>query len=182
MFLIQLHHLWHQSNLSNLPSLATSDPCHLCHAVTCLLCFTSVVLLFHLIPLMCFHKRPLICVMCVEILQRLNINECENSKYLSFFSRLPLWSAPLQMLARQCERYQGEELFCRQQTLVELGRVQERWLNMSLQLFRRHSSPEGEPPANEPVLRELVKLLPELLKQLDTQATGETGERQQRRQ
>ncbi|KAF0041949.1 hypothetical protein F2P81_005481 [Scophthalmus maximus] len=96
----------------------------------------------------------------------------ENVTLEKIHADLKQWS---NMLARQCERYQGEELFCRQQTLVELGRVQERWLNMSLQLFRRHSSPEGEPPANEPVLRELVKLLPELLKQLDTQATGETG-------
>uniref|UniRef100_A0A3B4WDQ0 Axonemal dynein light chain domain containing 1 n=1 Tax=Seriola lalandi dorsalis TaxID=1841481 RepID=A0A3B4WDQ0_SERLL len=82
----------------------------------------------------------------------------------------PLCSVSLQMLALQCERYQGEKLFCCQQTLSELGRVQERWLDKSLQLFRRHSSPDGETPGSQ-----LGRVLSELLKQLDTQVSGESG-------
>lgn len=80
------------------------------------------------------------------------------------------------MLALMCECYQGEKLLCCQQTLGELDRVQKRWLNMSLQLFRRHPSPDGEPPGCQRALGELDRVLSELLKQLDTQVSGESGE------
>lgn len=83
------------------------------------------------------------------------------------------------MLTELSEHYEGEELFCRQQTLEELGQVQERWLNMSLQLLGRHRGPNGEAPESEQVQKDLVRVLSELLKQLDTQASGENGEEQQ---
>lgn len=85
-------------------------------------------------------------------------------------------SAPLQTLALQCECYQGEKLLSCQQTLGELGSVQEKWLHMSLELFRRHPSPDGEPPGGQQALRELDGVLSELLKQLDSRVTGENGE------
>lgn len=75
------------------------------------------------------------------------------------------------MLTLQCERYQGETLFSRQQTLGDLRLIQERWLNKSHQLFRRHSSPDSEPPESQ-----LGSVLSELLKQLDTRVSGESGE------
>uniref|UniRef100_A0A3Q3K7E7 Uncharacterized protein n=1 Tax=Monopterus albus TaxID=43700 RepID=A0A3Q3K7E7_MONAL len=81
----------------------------------------------------------------------------------------------LQMLALQCERYQGEKVLGFQQTLSELGHVQERWLNMSLQMFSRHPSPDGEPSKGQQALGELDRVLPELLKQLDMQVSGESG-------
>ncbi|XP_060934182.1 axonemal dynein light chain domain-containing protein 1 [Limanda limanda] len=104
-------------------------------------------------------------------------NQCPDPKYENVTLEnihvdLKQWST---ILAQQCERYQGEELFGCQQTLGELGCVQERWLNMSAQLLRRHSSPDGEPPVGEAARSELVRVLPELLKRLDTQASGETG-------
>ncbi|XP_062251619.1 axonemal dynein light chain domain-containing protein 1 [Platichthys flesus] len=104
-------------------------------------------------------------------------NQCPHPKYENvtlekIHADLNQWST---ILAQQCERYQGEELFGCQQTLGQLGCVQERWLNMSAQLLRRHSSPDGEPPVGEAALSELVRVLPELLKRLDTQASGETG-------
>ncbi|XP_018550856.1 axonemal dynein light chain domain-containing protein 1 isoform X2 [Lates calcarifer] len=79
------------------------------------------------------------------------------------------------MLALHCERYQGEKLFCCQQTLGELGRIQERWLNLSLQLFRRHTSPDDESSGSQQVPAELGRVLSEILKQLDTQVSGENG-------
>ncbi|XP_023125674.2 axonemal dynein light chain domain-containing protein 1 [Amphiprion ocellaris] len=79
------------------------------------------------------------------------------------------------MLALQCEHYQGEKQLCCQQTLGELCSLQEKWVNMSLQLFRRHTSPDGEPPGGQQDLRELDKVLSELLKQLETQVSGENG-------
>uniref|UniRef100_A0A3B4U6A9 Axonemal dynein light chain domain containing 1 n=1 Tax=Seriola dumerili TaxID=41447 RepID=A0A3B4U6A9_SERDU len=93
--------------------------------------------------------------------------KCEKISLEKIHADLTQWS---NMLALQCERYQGEKLFCCQQTLGELGRVQERWLDKSLQLFRRHSSPDGETPGSQ-----LGRVLSEVLKQLDTQVSGESG-------
>uniref|UniRef100_A0A671Y7A3 Axonemal dynein light chain domain containing 1 n=1 Tax=Sparus aurata TaxID=8175 RepID=A0A671Y7A3_SPAAU len=81
----------------------------------------------------------------------------------------------LNTLALQSELYEGEKLLCCKQTLSEIGCIQERWLDMSLQLFRRHPAPNGETPGSQQVLRELDRVLPELLKQLDTQVSGESG-------
>ncbi|XP_059197709.1 axonemal dynein light chain domain-containing protein 1 isoform X2 [Centropristis striata] len=104
-------------------------------------------------------------------------NKCPDPKYEKaslekIHDDLKQWS---NMLAVMCDRYQGEKLLCCQQTLDELGHVLERWLNMSLELFRRHPSPDGEPREGQQALRDLDKVLSELLKQLDTQVSGESG-------
>ncbi|KAG7513581.1 hypothetical protein JOB18_011935 [Solea senegalensis] len=104
-------------------------------------------------------------------------NKCPESNYEkttmeNIHADLKQWS---NVLTQQCEHYEGEKLFCCQQTLGELGRVQERWLNKSLQLLRRHCSPDGEPPESERVQKELVGVLSDLLKQLDTRVSGESG-------
>ncbi|XP_034534055.1 axonemal dynein light chain domain-containing protein 1 isoform X2 [Notolabrus celidotus] len=96
----------------------------------------------------------------------------EKSSMEKILTDIKKWSYMLTLL---CECYQGEKLLCSQQTLNQLTSVQERWLNMSLELFRRHPSPDGEAPEGQQALRELDKDLSELLKQLDTQVTGETG-------
>ncbi|XP_042271697.1 axonemal dynein light chain domain-containing protein 1 isoform X2 [Thunnus maccoyii] len=104
-------------------------------------------------------------------------NKCTDPKYEKasvegIHADLKQWS---EMLALQCEHYQGEELLCCQQTLGELGHVQERWLDMSLQLFRRHLGPDGEPPGGQQVLMELARVISEHHKQLDSQVSGENG-------
>uniref|UniRef100_A0A8C9YG51 Axonemal dynein light chain domain containing 1 n=1 Tax=Sander lucioperca TaxID=283035 RepID=A0A8C9YG51_SANLU len=104
-------------------------------------------------------------------------NKCPNPKYEkasleNIHADLKQWSNTLALL---CDRYQGEKLLFCQQTLNELGRVQERWLNMSLELFRRHPFPDGEPREGQQALRALDRVLSDLLKQLDTQITGENG-------
>lgn len=81
----------------------------------------------------------------------------------------------LQMLALQCEHYEGEKLLCCQQKLNELERIQKRWLNASLQLFRRHPCPDGKPPGGQRDLGELDKVLSGLLERLDAQVSGENG-------
>ncbi|XP_034737078.1 axonemal dynein light chain domain-containing protein 1 isoform X2 [Etheostoma cragini] len=103
-------------------------------------------------------------------------NKSPNPKYEKaslekIHADLKQWSNTLALL---CDRYQGEKMLFCQQTLNELGRVQERWLNMSLQLFRRHPY-YGEPREGQQSLRELDRVLSDLLKQLDTQITGENG-------
>ncbi|XP_074524433.1 axonemal dynein light chain domain-containing protein 1 isoform X3 [Halichoeres trimaculatus] len=104
-------------------------------------------------------------------------NKCPIPKYEKaslekLHADVKIWSNMLTLL---CECYQGEKLLCSQQTLNKLTLVQERWVNMSLELYRRHPSPDGEAPAGQQAQRELDKDLTELLKQLDAQVTGETG-------
>ncbi|KAG8003143.1 Axonemal dynein light chain domain-containing protein 1 [Nibea albiflora] len=104
-------------------------------------------------------------------------NKCPDPKYEKaslekIDANLKQWS---DTLALQCDHYQGEKLLSCQQTLGELGRFQERWVNMSLQLFRRHPSRDGEPPGGQQTLGELDRVLSELLKQLDAQINGESG-------
>ncbi|KAM6938636.1 axonemal dynein light chain domain-containing protein 1 [Lycodopsis pacificus] len=96
----------------------------------------------------------------------------EEASLEKFHADLKDWS---NTLALQCDSYQGEKLLCSQQTLIELGRVQERRRNMSLELFRRHASPDGEPREGQWALSELDKVQSELLKQLDTQVSGDSG-------
>uniref|UniRef100_A0A3Q4I6P4 Axonemal dynein light chain domain containing 1 n=1 Tax=Neolamprologus brichardi TaxID=32507 RepID=A0A3Q4I6P4_NEOBR len=74
-----------------------------------------------------------------------------------------------------CEHYQGEKQLNCQQTLGELGDIQERWLNMSLQLFSRHPSADGGPPEGQHAQTELDNELCELLRELDVQVNGDNG-------
>lgn len=80
-----------------------------------------------------------------------------------------------QMLALHCERYQGDKLLRCQETLAELDRVQKRTLSLSLQLLKRHPSPDGELPGGQRALSELDGVLSELLKELDSRVSGENG-------
>lgn len=86
---------------------------------------------------------------------------------------LTVYLVYVQMLSLQCEHYQGEKLLSSQQSLGDLSLIQERWLDKSRQLLRRHSSPDAEPPKIQ-----LGSVLSELLKKLDTRVSGESGEDQ----
>ncbi|KAK5599519.1 hypothetical protein CRENBAI_019959 [Crenichthys baileyi] len=85
---------------------------------------------------------------------------------------LKQWS---HMLALQCEEYQGEKQLLLQHKLNELHCVLEKWLDMSLQLYERHTSPEAESAEGPQTIRELDRVLSELLKQFDIQVSGENG-------
>ncbi|XP_040040823.2 axonemal dynein light chain domain-containing protein 1 isoform X2 [Gasterosteus aculeatus] len=104
-------------------------------------------------------------------------NNCSESKHGNAslekcHSDLKDWS---NTLALQCDSCQGEKLLLCHPTLGKLDCVQERCLNMSLELFRRHASPDGTPRRGQQDLRELDVVLSELLKQLETQVTGYSG-------
>ncbi|KAM4575544.1 axonemal dynein light chain domain-containing protein 1 [Fundulus diaphanus] len=85
---------------------------------------------------------------------------------------LKQWS---HMLALQCEEYQGEKQFLFQQKLNELRNVLEKWLDMSLQLFERHTPADAESVHGLQTIREMDRVLSELLKQFDIQVSGESG-------
>ncbi|XP_066503388.1 axonemal dynein light chain domain-containing protein 1 isoform X2 [Hoplias malabaricus] len=88
------------------------------------------------------------------------------------FEDLKQWSMELTM---QCERYGGEDLFSGQETLNTLTKLQESWVELCLQLFRRHPAPDGEPPQGQVAMRELSRTVTKLHKQLDTRINGESG-------
>uniref|UniRef100_A0A3Q4HZK6 Axonemal dynein light chain domain containing 1 n=1 Tax=Neolamprologus brichardi TaxID=32507 RepID=A0A3Q4HZK6_NEOBR len=87
---------------------------------------------------------------------------------------LQQWSN-VRLVSLLCEHYQGEKQLNCQQTLGELGDIQERWLNMSLQLFSRHPSADGGPPEGQHAQTELDNELCELLRELDVQVNGDNG-------
>ncbi|XP_062869350.1 LOW QUALITY PROTEIN: axonemal dynein light chain domain-containing protein 1 [Trichomycterus rosablanca] len=88
------------------------------------------------------------------------------------FNDLKQWS---KVLTVQCERYGGEDLLSGQETLKTLVQLQESWEELFLQLFRRHSGPDGEPPQGQAAMRELCHTVTELHKQLGTRINGESG-------
>uniref|UniRef100_A0A3Q2FXB3 Axonemal dynein light chain domain containing 1 n=1 Tax=Cyprinodon variegatus TaxID=28743 RepID=A0A3Q2FXB3_CYPVA len=83
----------------------------------------------------------------------------------------------LQMLSLQCEEYQGEKQLLLQQKLNELRSVQKKWLDVSLQLFKRHTYSDAESAESPQTIRALDRVLIELLKQFELNLSGENGER-----
>uniref|UniRef100_A0A3P9HLT5 Axonemal dynein light chain domain containing 1 n=1 Tax=Oryzias latipes TaxID=8090 RepID=A0A3P9HLT5_ORYLA len=84
-----------------------------------------------------------------------------------------LVSVPI--LALLSEYYQGEKPVSCQQTLGNLGVVQEKWLNLCLQLFERHPR-LYEAPEGQEAVKKLEWVLPELIKQLGLKISGDSGE------
>lgn len=80
-----------------------------------------------------------------------------------------------QILALLSEYYQGEKPVSCQQTLGNLGVVQEKWLNLCLQLFERHPR-LYEAPEGQEAVRKLEWVLPEIIKQLGLKISGDSGE------
>lgn len=79
---------------------------------------------------------------------------------------------------QQCERYGGEDLVSGQETLEMLINLQESWIDVCLQLFRRHPGLDGVPPKGQEAMRELAKTITELQNQLGIRINGESGENQ----
>lgn len=82
----------------------------------------------------------------------------------------------LQMLTNQCERYGGEELLTGQETINSLMQLQETWVEVGLQVFRRHPAPDGEPPKGQEAMKSLSLSVSELHQQMGTRINGESGE------
>ncbi|XP_051549313.1 axonemal dynein light chain domain-containing protein 1 [Myxocyprinus asiaticus] len=85
---------------------------------------------------------------------------------------LKKWST---VLMEQCEHYGGEDLVSAQKTLEMLTDLQESWIEVCLQLFRRHPTSDGGPPRGQESMRELAKSITELHKQLGIRINGENG-------
>ncbi|XP_036442612.1 axonemal dynein light chain domain-containing protein 1 [Colossoma macropomum] len=100
----------------------------------------------------------------------------EKTSEEELFRDLKQWST---MLTMECERYGGEDLLSGQETLNTLIQLQEEWVEVCLQLFRRHPAPDGEPPQGQAAMRELSGAVTELHKQLGTRINGESGIHQQ---
>lgn len=77
----------------------------------------------------------------------------------------------------QCERYGGEDLLSGQESLRTLGQLQDSWVEVCMQLFRRHPALDGEAPKCQVAMRELSHAITELHTQLGTRINGESGKR-----
>ncbi|XP_078802014.1 axonemal dynein light chain domain-containing protein 1 isoform X2 [Oryzias latipes] len=99
-----------------------------------------------------------------------DLNHKENSVE-EIHTDLKRWS---QILALLSEYYQGEKPVSCQQTLGNLGVVQEKWLNLCLQLFERHPR-LYEAPEGQEAVRKLEWVLPEIIKQLGLKISGDSG-------
>ncbi|XP_076880721.1 axonemal dynein light chain domain-containing protein 1 [Brachyhypopomus gauderio] len=85
---------------------------------------------------------------------------------------LKQWSMSL---TTQCERYGGDDLLSGQEIVNTLTQLQEAWVEVFLQIFRRHPDLDGEPPEGQEVMRELSHGVTELHMQLGTRLSGESG-------
>ncbi|KAJ8278742.1 hypothetical protein COCON_G00058080 [Conger conger] len=95
----------------------------------------------------------------------------EESQDKLFFD-LKQWSL---LLTAQCEHYGGEDLLSCQETLGLLSRLQDDWVEVGFQLFRRHLGPDREAPKGQATMRELGRAVSDLHKQLETRVIGESG-------
>ncbi|KAG1945757.1 axonemal dynein light chain domain-containing protein 1 isoform X2 [Pimephales promelas] len=95
-----------------------------------------------------------------------------NMKFDELSEDLKQWS---KALMQQCERYGGEDLVSGQETLEILTNLQESWVEVCLQLFRRHPGLDGAPPKGQEAMRELAKTITELQNQLGIRINGESG-------
>lgn len=77
----------------------------------------------------------------------------------------------------QCERYGGEDLLSGQETLHRLEQLQDSWVELCMQLHRRHPALDGEPPKSQAAMRELSHAITELHTQLGIRISGESGKR-----
>lgn len=82
----------------------------------------------------------------------------------------------LQMLTTQCERYGGEELLSGQETIQSLMQLQETWVEVGLQVFRRHPAPDREAPKSQEAMKTLGLSVSELHQQMAIRVNGESGE------
>ncbi|KAG7327535.1 hypothetical protein KOW79_009141 [Hemibagrus wyckioides] len=89
---------------------------------------------------------------------------------------LKQWSMVLSM---QCERYGGADLLSGQETLHTLGQLQDSWVEVCMQLFRRHPVLDRETPKGQVAMKELSHAITELHTQLGIRINGESGIQQQ---
>ncbi|KAK2869098.1 hypothetical protein Q7C36_000969 [Tachysurus vachellii] len=89
---------------------------------------------------------------------------------------LKQWSMVLSML---CERYGGADLLSGQETIQTLEQLQDSWVEVCMQLFRRHPALDKEAPNGQAAMRELSHAITELYTQLGILIDGESGIHQQ---
>ncbi|XP_060796644.1 axonemal dynein light chain domain-containing protein 1, partial [Neoarius graeffei] len=88
------------------------------------------------------------------------------------FNDLKQWSM---VLIVQCERCGGEGLLSNKETLHTLGQLHNLWVEVCMQLFRRHPSLDRETPKGQAAMTELSHAITELHTQLDIRINGESG-------
>uniref|UniRef100_A0A3P9KXX1 Axonemal dynein light chain domain containing 1 n=1 Tax=Oryzias latipes TaxID=8090 RepID=A0A3P9KXX1_ORYLA len=127
--------------------------------------------LTHVVSQLKTTERGYLILISLDCIRCSDLKHKENSVE-EIHTDLKQWS---QILALLSEYYQGEKPVSCQQTLGNLGVVQEKWLNLCLQLFERHPR-LYEAPEGQEAVRKLEWVLPELIKQLGLKISGDSGE------
>uniref|UniRef100_A0A8C6SMB3 Axonemal dynein light chain domain containing 1 n=1 Tax=Neogobius melanostomus TaxID=47308 RepID=A0A8C6SMB3_9GOBI len=94
--------------------------------------------------------------------------------FLSFCTLRHFFTSQVLGGLREC--FQGEEVLAHKEALESLVTVRDKWVDLGLQLLRRHSSPENAPSQHYQNLTELQILFSELNELLNDHITGENGQ------
>ncbi|XP_047375946.1 axonemal dynein light chain domain-containing protein 1 [Sciurus carolinensis] len=79
------------------------------------------------------------------------------------------------MLAEQKEKYSGDFLLSKHDTLKIIKHLQENWVNIGFGIFSRHKNMEGKMPPERQDMEEIVKRIGRLYKEYEIRISGDNG-------
>ncbi|XP_077878510.1 axonemal dynein light chain domain-containing protein 1 isoform X2 [Ictidomys tridecemlineatus] len=79
------------------------------------------------------------------------------------------------MLAEQKEKYTGDTLMSKHDTLKIIKHLQENWVNIGLGIFSRHKNMEGEVPPERRDMEDILKSIGKLYKEYEIRISGDNG-------
>ncbi|XP_036890897.1 axonemal dynein light chain domain-containing protein 1 [Sturnira hondurensis] len=105
-----------------------------------------------------------------------------NKKYISFSKKenifeplIPDFQQWLQTLSDNRDKYTGDFLVSKYDSLRIIKYLQENWTDIGLGIFRRHISMEGEMPPEYRQMENIVKSIETLYKEFELRINGENG-------
>ncbi|MBZ3887472.1 Axonemal dynein light chain domain-containing protein 1, partial [Sciurus carolinensis] len=107
----------------------------------------------------------------VILAKRLYLNEKGWNKYTKHFIIL----LSTKMLAEQKEKYSGDFLLSKHDTLKIIKHLQENWVNIGFGIFSRHKNMEGKMPPERQDMEEIVKRIGRLYKEYEIRISGDNG-------
>lgn len=84
------------------------------------------------------------------------------------------------MLSDDRDKYTGDFLVSKYDSLKIIKYLQENWTDIGLGIFRRHINMEGDMPPEYHQLEEISKSIERLYKEFEVRMNGENGKKKQR--
>ena len=79
------------------------------------------------------------------------------------------------MLTEDRDRFSGDLLVSKYDSLKIIKRLQENWTDIGLGIFGRHKSMEGNIPPEQKLMEEILKNIARLYKEFEIRITGDNG-------